>query len=231
MKTATTPTQTAPPLFLRALDWAHLIYLGLLPALATFSLLYAYGHPAPLLLFLAGTAAVGVYLAVTYSYTPRPRTLGLALLVLLDGPAWAALSLLLKDARPLAFAVEGFLVDGTATWVSILVLAARSSLPTRGERAVSIAIMLAALAATYSLAWPYCREALTGEWGGASACLLALGAAQGALTRYRLFERERVVRDESGSAAYLVTLVLAWVASLILGNVLHEFTHGSTLVR
>src|SRR5918911_879292 len=139
----------------RFLDYAHIVYLGLLPALATFSLLYAYGHPAPLLLFIAGTAAVGVYLAITYSYTPRPRMLVLAVLLLLDGPAWAALSLLLKGARPLAFAVEGFLVDGTATWVSILVLAARSPLPTRGERRASIGIMLAALAASYSLAWPY----------------------------------------------------------------------------
>jgi hypothetical protein len=63
------------PLALRVVDWAHLVYLGVLPALATFSLLYAYGHAAPLLLFLGGTVAVGVYLAATYSYTPRPRTL------------------------------------------------------------------------------------------------------------------------------------------------------------
>jgi len=231
MSETSTPTRNAPPSLLCALDRAHLIYLGLLPALATFSLLYAYGHPAPLLLFLAGTAAVGVYLAVTYGYTPRPRSLGLALLVLLDGPAWAALSLALKDARPLAFAVEGFLVEGTASWVSILVLAARSPLPTRAERAASIAFMLGALAATYSLAWPYCRDALTGAWGGASACLLALGAAQGALTRYRLMDGERVVRDDRASIVYLVPLILAWVASMILGNVLHEVAHTPKLIH
>jgi hypothetical protein len=208
---------------LSGLDYAHLIYLGLLPAAATSALLYAYGHPAPLLLFLAGTAAVGVYLAVTYSYTPRPRSLGLALLVLLDGPAWAILSLALKDARPLAFAVEGFLVDGTAVWASILVLAARSRLPTRGQRVASVGFMLAALAATYTLAWPYLREVARGSWGVASLSLLGLGAAQGALTRYRLFEREKVTRDSA--AAYIVALLVAWVAALIAGNVLHELAH------
>ena len=212
---------------LRALDLAHLIYLGILPVAATFSLLRAYGHPAPLLLFFAGTAAVGVYLGATYSYTPRPRTLGLALFVLLDGPAWAILSLVLKDARPLAFAIEGFLVDGTATWASILVLAARSPLPTRGQRRASIGIMLVALAATYSMAWPYCREAVRDSWGIASLLLLGLGAAQGALTRYRLYERDHLVRDENSATAYIVPLILAWVASLIAGNVLHELAHGS----
>ena len=212
---------------LRVLDYAHLIYLGLLPALATFALLYLYGHPLPFLLFLAGTAAVGVYLAVTYSYTPRPRSVGVALLVLLDGPAWAVLSLALRDAGPLAFAVEGFLVDGTAVWSSILVLATRSRLPTRGQRVASVCFMLAALAATYSLAWPYLREAAGGAWGGASLFLLGLGAAQGALTRYRLFERERVTRDESAAVGYLIPLVVAWLAALIAGNVLHEYARPS----
>ncbi|HWS88978.1 MAG TPA: hypothetical protein VN282_18535 [Pyrinomonadaceae bacterium] len=207
---------------LRALDWAHMVYLGLLPVVATFSLLYSYGHIAPFLLFLAGTAAVSVYLAATYVYTPRPRNVALALFVLLDGPAWAALSLLLKYERPLAFAVNGFLIDGTAVWASILVLALRSDLPTHGQRWASVGIMAVALAATYSLAWPYCRDVLQGSWGGASLLLLALGAAQGALTRYRLYERENTVRDDDASAVFIVVFIFAWLASLIAGNVLHE---------
>ena len=209
---------------LRALDHAHMVYLGLLPVAATFSLLYAYGHPAPLLLFLAGTAAVGIYLAATYSYTPQPRNVGLALFVLLDGPAWAALSLFLKGERPLAFAVEGFLVDGTAIWVSILVLALRSDLPTRGQRWASVGIMLVALAAVYSMAYPYCRDALGGAWGATSLFLLALGAVQAALTRYRLYERDHLVRDEGPAAAYIVVFIMSWLAALIAGNVLHELS-------
>ena len=207
---------------LRGLDYAHVVYLGLLPVVANFSLLYSYGHPAPLLLFLAGTAAVSVYLAATYVYTPRPPSVAVALFVLLDGPAWAALSLLLKYERPLAFAVNGFLVDGTAVWISILVLALRSDLPTRGQRWASVGIMLVALAAVYSLAWPYCRDVMQGRWGGASLLLLALGAAQGALTRYRLYEREKTVRDNDASAVYIVVFIVAWVASLIAGHALHE---------
>jgi len=199
-----------------------MVYLGLLPVVATFSLLYAYGHPVLFLPFLAGTAAVSVYLAATYVYTPRPRNVALALFVLLDGPAWAALSLTLKYERPLAFAVNGFLVDGTAVWISILVLALRSDLPTRGQRRASVGIMVVALAATYSLAWPYCRDVLQGGWGGASLLLLVLGAAQGAFTRYRLYAPENTVRDNDASAVYIVVFIFAWLASLIAGNVLRE---------
>jgi hypothetical protein len=228
--TAFDPGANAPRA-LRVLDYAHLVYLGLLPSLATFSLLYAYGHAAPLLLFLGGTAAVGVYLAATYSYTPRPRTLPSALLQLLDGPAWALLSIAVRGARPLAFAVEGFLVDGTATWLSLLVLAARSPLPTREQRRAAVAFMLAALAATLWLAWPYLRDASRGTRGGAGLFLLGLGALQGAFARYKLFSRDQVLRPADASVAYLVPLIVAWVASMILGNVLHELAHGAKLVR
>lgn len=227
------PTEPTPdvPRALRVMDWAHLVYLGALPSLATFSLLYAYGHAAPFLIFLGGTAAVGVYLAATYSYTPPPRTLAAGLLQLLDGPAWALISLAVKDARPLAFAVNGFLVDGTATWVSLLLLSARSPLPTRDQRRAAIAFMLASLAASLWLAWPYLRDAAQGRWGGASLFLLGLGALQGTFTRYRLFSRDQVLRPAEASTAYLVPLIIAWVASMILGNVLHELAHGTRLVR
>ena len=50
------------------------------------------------------------------------------------GPAWVVLSLLAKRVELPAFAVEGFLVDGTAVWIATLVLALRAPLPTRGQR-------------------------------------------------------------------------------------------------
>ena len=84
--------------------------------------------------------------------------------------------------------------------------------------------MLVALVATYSLAWPYCQDLLQGRWGGVSLLLLVLGAAQGALTRYRLYERENMVRDNDASAVFIVVFIVAWVASLIAGNVLHELS-------
>lgn len=90
-----------------AVGKAHLVYLGLLPSFATFALLYTYGHPAPMLLFLGGTVAVGVYLAVIVSYTPTPSSTPLSLLVMLDGPAWVLLSLLSKEVALPSFAIEG----------------------------------------------------------------------------------------------------------------------------
>ncbi len=202
------------------IDYAHLIYLGLLPSLATFSLLYAYGHPAPLLLFLGGAVAVAVYLAVTFSYTPSPASAGWGLVILLDGPLWVLLSLLTKRVNPLAFAIEGFLVDGTAVWLSILLLATRSELP-REQRTASIAFMLAALAATASLIFPYMRDELRGRW--TSVGLLIAGVIESTIVRFRALSREKAEREDLDSnTIYLVVLILAWVASLILGNVLHE---------
>jgi hypothetical protein len=203
----------------RAVGRAHLIYLGLLPSLATFALLYKYGHPAPLLLFLGGTVAVGVYLAVIISYTPTPSSPLLSLVVMLDGPAWVALSLLSKTVEPPAFAVEGFLVDGSAVWLSTLVLALRSDRPTRGQRAASVALMLVALAATASLVWPYAREVLWGEW--LSLTWLGLGVAETLFVNYKVLERDAVVRDGDAASVYIAVLVMAWVGSL-LGNAFHE---------
>jgi hypothetical protein len=76
----------------RAVENLHLVYLGLLPALATFSILVVYGRLAPLLLFVGGIVAVSVYLAVVIGYTRPANSLGVALFTLLDGPLWAVLS-------------------------------------------------------------------------------------------------------------------------------------------
>jgi hypothetical protein len=55
----------------RAVENVRLVYLGLLPALATFSALLIYGNPVPLLLFLGSVVFVSAYLAVVANYT-RP---------------------------------------------------------------------------------------------------------------------------------------------------------------
>jgi hypothetical protein len=195
---------------------AHLVYLGLLPSFATFALLHTYGHPAPFLLFLGGTVAVSVYLAVVISYTPLPPSPLLSLFVMLDGPAWVTLSLLSKRVALPAFAVEGFLVDGTAVWLSIFVLALRSPLPTRGQRVASVAFMVVALVAAASLVWPYLRDFLWGEWW--SLMWLGLGIAEALVVTYKVLERDVVVRDSDASAIYIAVLVMVWVGSL-LGNV------------
>ena len=89
----------------------YLIYLGLLPALATFAVIWAYGYRWMFLLFLVGVAAVGVYLATVMSYTPIPKSLPWLLLALLDGPIFVLISLR-NNFHPLAFAVEGYHIVG-----------------------------------------------------------------------------------------------------------------------
>lgn len=199
---------------------AHLVYLGLLPSFATFALLYEYGYPGPLLmfLFLGGTVAVAVYLAVVISYTEMPRSAPLSLLFMLDGPAWAAASLWSREFTLPVFAVEGFLVDGTAVWLSTLALALRSDRPTRGQRVATVALMLVALLATASLVWPYLRGELWGEWR--SLTLLGLGAAEAFIVNYKLLERDEVVRDDGFVTVYVAVLVMVWVGSLA-GNAFH----------
>jgi hypothetical protein len=97
----------------------HLVYLGLLPALATFSLLLVYGHSAPLLLFFGGVVAVSVYLAVVISYTRPANSLGVALFTLLDEPFWAVLSYAAGGVL-FSFAIDAFLIDGVAVWLAIV---------------------------------------------------------------------------------------------------------------
>ncbi|HEX8749415.1 MAG TPA: hypothetical protein VF717_19720 [Pyrinomonadaceae bacterium] len=197
---------------------AHLVYLGLLPSFATFALLYTYGHPAPLLLFLGGTVAVSVYLAVIISYTRIPSSSWLSLFIILDGPAWVMLSLLYREMRLPVFAIEGFLVDGTAIWLSTLILALRSDKPTPGQRAASVGFMLVALAATASLVWPYLRAVLWGEW--LSLSWLGMGIVEALIVNYKLLERDEIVRNSDYASVYIAVLVMVWVGSL-LGNAFH----------
>lgn len=204
------------------IGYIHLIYLGLLPALATFALLFRYGHFFPLALFLGGTVAVGVYLAVTFSYTPRPTSLGFGLLILLDGPLWVLLSLLQTKVNPLGFAVESYLVDGTAIWISILALSVQIYIPFRKDRFAAIGFMLAALAATLSMVWPYLRDELWHHW--ASMALIVAGIVESTMLRFRALNKQQAVqKDESKGAGYIIVMLLLWFAAMVSGNVLHEY--------
>ncbi|MCA9971658.1 MAG: hypothetical protein KC425_15645 [Anaerolineales bacterium] len=202
------------------LDRIHLLYLGLLPALATAAALQRDGYRFPFLLFIAGVAAVGVYLAATYSYTPRPKSLPATLWVLLDGPLFVLAGRGVAE-RPFAFAIDAFLVDGSALWLAILWLALFSDLPGRGQRTASVGIMLVALGVTASLFWPYLQE----SFGGRPLPLAGLlfGIAEGAFMRVRLLGKGAVLRPESDfSILYIALLVMAWVGALALGLGLHE---------
>ena len=204
----------------RFLGRFYLVYLGTLPALATFAILWAYGYPWPFILFLVGVAAVGVYLATVMSYTPIPRSLPWLLLALLDGPLFALISLR-GDFHPLAFAIGGYLIDGTAIWLSILVLAGISDLPTRGQRIASITIMILILGMITSLFWPYWKEFLWGNWGRIFWLLLGIG--QATWLNFGRFKREDVLRQENdGGILFIVGLLFLWLIAMIGGMVIHE---------
>jgi hypothetical protein len=198
----------------------YLIYLGLLPALATFAVLWAYGYPWLFCLFLGGVAGVGVYLATVMSYTPIPQSLPWLLLALLDGPFFALISLR-NDFHPLAFAVEGFVIDGGAIWISILFLAFVSPLPTRSQRMASILIMAVILVLMGSLFWPYWQEYLWGQWQ--RIFWLLAGIVQATWLNYGRFQRAAVLREESdGGILFIVGLIMIWLLAMIVGANLYE---------
>jgi hypothetical protein len=204
----------------RTIGKIYLLYLGTLPVLATFAVLWAYGYHCFFCLFLGGVAGVGVYLATVMSYTPIPKSLPWLLLALLDGPLFVLISLR-NDFHPLAFAIEGYLIDGTAIWLSILSLASVSPLPTRGQRIASIAIMMVVLGLMASLFWPYGQEYLWGNWY--RIFWLAAGIIQATWLNFGRFQRAEVLRQETdGGILFIAGLMMLWVLALFAGIGLHE---------
>jgi len=202
----------------RVVESVRLVYMGLLPALATFAVLVVYGHPFPFLVFLGGIVAVSVYLAVVVSYT-RSSSLAVALFVLLDGPVCALLAQL-AGGNPYSFAIDSFMVDGVAVWLVIVWLAVTTSRPTKGQRAASVFFALAAVGTVFSVFWPYLRASVWGEWSKLG--WLAIGAVASVLTHHYLLREDEVVRDENVSVPYILVLLFVWIAAMSGGNVLHE---------
>jgi hypothetical protein len=207
----------------RAVENAHLVYLGLLPALATFSLLVVYGHPSPTLLFFGGVVAVSVYLAVVASYTRPTSSLGAALFVLLDGPFWAALSYAAGGAL-FSFAIDAFLIDGVASWLAIVWLAVSTSRPTRGQRIATIGFALVAVGSVLFAFWPYLCENVFGD--RVRLLFLVVGIVEAFVARHYLLKVDRVVRDTISSAMYIVIFLFVWIAAMCAGNVLYELGGG-----
>jgi hypothetical protein len=146
----------------KSLGKTYLIYLGLLPSIATLAILWEYGHRFPFLVFIGGVGAIGVYLAATFAYTRFPTQLLPLLFLVFDGPLFVLISLR-NNFQPLAFAIEGYLIDGIDIWLSILILALTAPLPTRNQRIAAVFFMVAAIGITTSLFWPYIQSELWGQ--------------------------------------------------------------------
>jgi hypothetical protein len=215
-------TAPPPPLqqrLVRIANQAHLIYLGLLPSVATFVLLQTYGYRAPFLLFIGGVVLTAVYLAVTYSYTRLPTSVPASLWALLDGPLFA-LAAPRTTVGPLSFAVNGFLIDGIAFWCAIVVLAFVASEPLPWQRVASAGLGLLALAALASLAAPYVRQAI--ETSGWAMVWLPVGILESTALIYPLLRAGNLERADVDSAGvYIAVMIVLWVAAMSAGIALH----------
>src|SRR5690606_2496383 len=100
---------------------------------------------------------------------------------------WVTFSTLSKHSIPSGSVVEGFIVEGTAIWLSILILAAK--FPHR--RLAAIGYMLVALVITASLVYPYFRDELHGH--AMSLGLLGFGIVESFAARFA-----QLKRDEQG---------------------------------
>lgn len=215
-----------PKLDFQAERWAqrinrlHLIYLGLLPSLATFIVLRTHGYRWMFPLFIGGVAMVGVLLAEIFAHTRLPDSLPASLLVLLDGPV---LALLATRGRGFGFgfAIDSFLVEGLAVWLAIAVLAVVSDLPTPWQRNASVVIMLIAVGLSLSLFWPYLQITLEERWF--KLVWLAIGVIEGTIVRFRLLQTEEIIPHAEDFRILAITLlIMAWIAAMILGQVWHD---------
>jgi len=159
-----------------------------------------------------------------YHYTPLPSSLLGSVWVLCDGPLFTLAAqggALGERAITLASVIEGFLIDGLALWLAILVLASVSSRPSPGQRVASLGIGIGVLGVILSLFWPYVSETLLGD--GMRVAWLAGGVIEGVIARYRLMKAEKTVRVEGeGSILYVALLVMLWVAAMSVGTAVSQ---------
>ena len=207
------------PQFIRAVNRVHLVYLGVLPSLATFVMLRRYGYRWPFLLFIGGVAMMGVYLASVYHYTHLPSSVLVSVWVLLDGPLFALAAQGFRNFN-LSFVIEGFLIDGLALWLAILLLAIVSPLPSLGQRAASLSIGLGVMGVMLSLFWPYVSR-VWGDWFWL--IWLVSGIGEGAIARYRLLQSGAAARlEDDKSILYVASLVMLWVVVMNVSIALYD---------
>lgn len=205
---------------LAAVNRIHLIYLGLMPPLATFALVRTYGHRAPALLLSGGIVVTAVYLAASYSYTMLPGSIPASLWALLDGPLFA---LTARASSPCAwsFVIEGFLIDAVALWLAILALTLVSDAPSPWQRGASFLLALIALGSLISLFFPYLVDTATS--GGWSLCWIAVGVVETTFVLYRLLDAGKPVRlDDDVAGVYIAVMVVIWVIAMSAGVALHS---------
>ena len=206
---------------LEFIDKFHLVYLGILPAVATYSSLRANGTAVPALVFFGGVVAVSVYLVVVISYTRPSKSLLSALTALLDGPLWI-LGLYLWKGVVVSPVIDAYLIDGLAVWLSIVFLAVTTTLPTRNQRIATLAFAFVAVGAVLFAFWPHLSQHIFGDhermiW-------LAAGILQAAIFRCRLLDDGTPARDGDVATKFVLVFLLIWIVAMCGGNALHELS-------
>jgi hypothetical protein len=211
-----------------ALGWANLLYLGLLPAAATFWVVFQYGSPGLSLLGefaravvgVTGVVAVAVELAALVTYTRFSNSVWAALLVLLDGPLLALLSA--SSTQGMAqVAVQAFLIDGTAVWVAIGLLSLTTDQLEGGARLIPFGLSVVVLASLAALFGPYLAHELPHTFQGMAS--LVGGLIWATAVNLHMLSTDKVARNgnDGSVTAYLVAFSVGWLVVYGVAVALH----------
>lgn len=200
---------------IRILEKIYLLYLSLLPAVGTFILLAIFDVIQNPILFLVvfvfGTAGVGIYLAATASYTPPSSSLLKSIVVLIDGPIWATLAIVFGGSILTAI-VDNVLIEIASILLGILVVTCISNKPSRGQRIGSLFATGLPLLGVGYIFWTYTQAADLLVLG--KILVLVLAILQGTTTQYLRAKSDTVHRD---AEMYILIGIIAWVVALFAG--------------
>lgn len=183
----------------------YLLYLSLLPALGTFTVFFVLKtRMNPMVFFLLGTAAIGIYLAFTGSYTVLTKSAWKNALLLIDGPLWMLVSLWFGGSLAHAV-VQTTIVEIGGALLSVLLVVCTSSVPSPRQRRQSlIAVGLPFLGIVAVLLTVMAEQHIPWSQGG----FLAAAIVQGAFAQYRLGLAMEVQRS---SETMILTGILSWM--------------------
>lgn len=184
---------------------AYLFYLSLLPAVGTFLLFFVFQTRInPMLFFLLGTAAIGIYLAFTGSYTVLTKSVWKNLVLLLDGPVWMGISLFFGGSLATAF-VNDVIAEMGGVLLSVFLVVCTSTIPTRSQRIQSFFAVGLPLLGLFLVYFTFAREQQI-PWMQGGYIVTAM--IQGALVQYRLGLAMDVQREPE---TYILIGILSWM--------------------
>lgn len=197
------------------LEKIYLLYLSLLPAIGTFIVLAVFdviNNPSVfLVVFIFGTAGVGIYLAATASYTPPSSNLLKSIAVLIDGPIWATIAIVFGGSILTAI-VDNVLIEITSILLGILIVTCISNKPSRNQRIGSLFAAGLPLLGVGYIFWTYAQAANLLVPG--KILILIIAIMQGTTTQFLRANSDVVHRD---AVMYILIGIISWVAALFAG--------------